>query len=493
MTDKVNNSSIKLAADKRIYVVGDSTVCDYGSNPDNYYLQRFGYGTQLFNYLDLSSPAQVVNLALSGRSSLSFLKERNYIKLKNSIAAGDYLIIGFGHNDEKSEDKERFTDPNADYLTPLTDKAPSFAYTLYENYIKLARDKGATPILCTPIVRYAEDGIYAGRRASHVTTDGDYAATILKLGSDTGTAVVDLTKITEEYYRSHNAEAQYFHAFITYKGAGKEPDGRDNTHLNKYGAKQIAYWFATNLPADCTLRSHVLAGVPDPEMKADFADAINREYEKTDYKGFNPAVHNPLATVSGTNWYKTAMGASGCKIDYGNGKFTVTAGSKFTDKSDGFGAVFVQIDESKNFKAAGKARVTCAPTTADSGIAFGMMLRDDIYIDKNDSAIASNFVSASVTCDGRANMSRTVKTSLGYGGRIAFAVNTEYCFSVVRTGQVVDAVVRQGASEVKTKFTDISFVGVDNTKMYLCLFASGGLTVEFTEVSFEITGESQGA
>ena len=89
------DNSTKLT-DKKIYVVGDSTVCDYSEKPDNYYLQRFGYGTQLYNYLNLDNANQVVNLALSGRSSLSFLTEANYTKLKNEIGDGDYLIIGFG-------------------------------------------------------------------------------------------------------------------------------------------------------------------------------------------------------------------------------------------------------------------------------------------------------------------------------------------------------------------------------------------------------------
>lgn len=74
-----------------------------------------------------------------------------------------------------------------------------------------------------------------------------------------------------------------------------------------------------------------------------------------------------------------------------------------------------------------------------------------------------------------------------------FTLNAEYELTVKRVGQVVDVTVKQGANSVTTKFTDISFVGVDNTKIYLCLFANRGLTVEFSEVSFAITGEAQGA
>ena len=157
-----SDTSAPLPADKKIYVVGDSTVCSFN---DNYYLPRYGYGTQLTEYLNVQSN-QVVNLAISGRSSLSFLTESNYTTLKTSIAEGDYLIIGFGHNDEKSDDAARFTNPTKSYTDDTTANGPSFQYTLYENYVKLAKDKGATPILCTPIVRYDDRGGVFGRKGT---------------------------------------------------------------------------------------------------------------------------------------------------------------------------------------------------------------------------------------------------------------------------------------------------------------------------------------
>lgn len=267
---------MKLNKDKKIYLVGDSTVCDYSANPDDYYLPRYGYGTQIFNYLDIEKN-QVVNLALAGRSSLSFLTEENYKTLKNSIGEGDYLVIGFGHNDEKSEDKARFTDPVADYRTATTAKAPSFQYTLYENYIKLARERGATPVLCTPITRYADDGVYGGRFV-HVTADGDYAQAIRKLAADTQTALVDLTQITKSYYAAHNSDAMCFHAFVACEGA--IPVDMDKTHINKYGAKYIAYWFINNLPAGCSLKNYVKDDVVAPS-KDDYQSAINNKYKRS--------------------------------------------------------------------------------------------------------------------------------------------------------------------------------------------------------------------
>ncbi len=511
-TVRGEDTSVTLDAGKKIYVVGDSTVCDF-ADKDDYYIRRYGYGTQLYNFLNLTDASQVVNLALSGRSSKSFLKESNYKTLENSIGEGDYLIIGFGHNDEKNDDPARFTDPTADYLTPKTAKGDSFQYTLYENYVKLAKDKGATPVLCTPIVRYTGDGQYEGNSVAHVTADGDYAQAIRNLGADTSTAVADLTKITMEYYIAHNAEAKNFHAYTSYTGSEDEkvPDGMDGTHINKYGAKQIALWLLDNLPANCGLIKHVKIE-SDLDGDAEFKSAVNADYVKPDYSGFDPDRHTAFATTvtdgQTTKWYKTAMGTLGGDTKVGDykftengGQFTLTAGSgsKFSsgkdgnNGQDGFGAMFVQVDISKNFTATAKAKVTNAPATLSDQSVFGMMLRDDIYIDKNFTTLNSNFVSASVSGKGKANMSRDNKVTLAYDGNMAFTKDVEYELTVTRLGQSVDVTVKQGTTVVSANFTDYSFVGVDNTKMYLCLFVNRSLTVEFSDLTFKITGDAMGA
>ena len=136
-------SSVKNTKGIKIYVVGDSTLSSFN---DSYYYPRYGYGTRIQDYI-LPEKAEVVNLAMSGRSSKSFLTEVNYQTLKDNIKKGDYLIIGFGHNDEKAEEA-RYTNPNGS-----KEESGSFKNCLYENYIKLAKSRKATPILCTPIVR----------------------------------------------------------------------------------------------------------------------------------------------------------------------------------------------------------------------------------------------------------------------------------------------------------------------------------------------------
>ena len=218
----------------KLFMVGDSTVCNYGSETDKVY-PRNGYGMWVGNYLN--SNVTVVNLALSGRSSKSFLAEANYQSLLSQISAGDYLMIGFGHNDEKSDDATRYTNPTGD----VNDQT-SFQYHLYTYYIKVALDAGATPILCTPIVRRDINGNYAGS-SGHVTNGGDYAQAIIDLGAKYNVTVINLRDLTKELYSSlSNEQTAKMHAT-----SGAVETVIDNTHLNSYGAAHVAYMLCKQL------------------------------------------------------------------------------------------------------------------------------------------------------------------------------------------------------------------------------------------------------
>lgn len=84
----------------KVYLVGDSTVCEYDENYSVPY-NRYGWGMK---FAEQFNGVQVTNLALSGRSSRSFLADQNYQALKSSLGKGDYLFIQFGHNDEKTDE-----------------------------------------------------------------------------------------------------------------------------------------------------------------------------------------------------------------------------------------------------------------------------------------------------------------------------------------------------------------------------------------------------
>ena len=221
----------------KVYLVGDSTVCEYEGDYNDLTL-RNGYGMRVKEYL---KGIETVNLALSGRSSRSFLTEDNYPVLVESLEKGDYLVIGFGHNDQKKD--ERFSDP-----TLGEDDPTSFKHYLYNYYIKLAFDRGAVPIICTPIARLRDDFDYTGVGGHVTTTDGafaggDYPAVIRSLAVDKGVTLIDMTARTIELYKSLPLNV----TFNLFADDTKKPGGVDHTHLNGYGARHMAYIFCSEL------------------------------------------------------------------------------------------------------------------------------------------------------------------------------------------------------------------------------------------------------
>ena len=490
-----------------IYLVGDSTVCAF---TDSYYYPRYGYGTQLASYLDPT--ATVENLALSGRSSKSFITEANYEALKNNIKAGDYLIIGFGHNDEKSDDAARFTDASK----PYTDES-SFGYYLYNYYIKLAQDAGATPILCTPIVRAATDDGYNDSEA-HITATGDYAQAIRDLGAQVGVSVADLTAITKAEYSSVGYEsAKLYHAVTV---GMLDSDGKtvvpnwasvDKTHLNLYGAKFVAYNLAKELSGMKGIGKYVLADIAAP-TEADLV--VNPDYVYSDYQAPDLGAYNPVDhfTTITDGWYGTGFGDTGgdpasasngyIAKETEEGVFRVgqyLSGSnkgKFSSTADGFAFLFRQVEADKNFTLTATATIITTASTKQMG--FGLMLRDDIYLPIKDASIVSNYVTAGILCDASSSTALFMRENATLGKGQSFgtslpAVGEVYTMSIERVGQSITVTVVFEGRTLSTTHYDFDLFARDNGYMYVGMFANRGTVVEFSDVQFEITGTSQGA
>lgn len=492
-----------------VYLVGDSTVCGFS---DKYFYPRYGYGTQIGNFMN--EKVTIHNLALSGRSSKSFLTESNYQTLKDNLKAGDYLIIAFGHNDQKSDDTARFTDASRDYTDPT-----SFGYHLYEYYIKLAQDTGATPILCTPIVRAASDNDYSGSEG-HNTAAGDYRQAILDLAVAVNVPVVDLTQITREQYEALGfEEAIRYHAVV----AGQyDADGTtivannatvDKTHLNIFGAKYVAYCLACELKQIQGIGSYILDEITEPTVEDLVAnpDYVVTDYATPDLDNYSPS-DQYVTTSSG--WYGTAFGDTGgnpqsnsngyVAKEISGGVFQVgqSAGSnkgKFSSKTDGFAFVFRQVEADKNFSLTVTATIIKAPSSVNQA-GFGLMLRDDVYINatSQDSSIVSNYVTAGVLggSSGTTVLFSRENTSLNKGTAFvnaAFAAGDTFTMTIERIGQSVTVTVVYGDTTYTDTYYDFDFFAKDTEYMYVGMFANRGTIVEYTNVAFTELGDSMGA
>ena len=116
-----------------IYVVGDSTVQTY---KDNVYPQT-GWGQVLGHFFD-ASRVKVLNYAIGGRSSRTFIEEGRLDEVKGKLQKGDYLFVQFGHNDRDYSKAARYVEPS---------KFSGFI----QQYVDAGKGKGANVVLVSPM------------------------------------------------------------------------------------------------------------------------------------------------------------------------------------------------------------------------------------------------------------------------------------------------------------------------------------------------------
>lgn len=97
-----------------VFLAGDSTMANKPYQPGN---PEKGWG-QVFP-LYLKEGVTVENRAINGRSTKSFRDEGHWEKLIHQVKPGDFVIIQFGHNDQKTDSPERYAAADGEYRENL--------------------------------------------------------------------------------------------------------------------------------------------------------------------------------------------------------------------------------------------------------------------------------------------------------------------------------------------------------------------------------------
>ena len=315
-------SGTDLPTDKTptIYLAGDSTVQAYS---DAQYIAGWGQYLNLF----LDENVKVVNAARGGRSSRSFINEDRLFtntdgkkysfsenggkSIEETIQEGDYLFIQFGHNDDASKSDASYMydrmvplgEPDSNGVYPVTapecqrpttylpeeflkiatesqkttalneiakygDEYYAYGDGTYKWYLKqyidLARSKGATPVLLTPVARvsFNSDGTLKSGAGLH-GEDFAYVKAVRQLAEEENCLLIDnfdYTKRTLE--KATKNFADFLMAIVPNQiNNGPWPSGYDNaygnasagyekiegTHYNKYGAFITAAYVADSI------------------------------------------------------------------------------------------------------------------------------------------------------------------------------------------------------------------------------------------------------
>ena len=263
------------AADKErtttIFMIGDSTMANKDISKGK---KERGWGMALQCFFD--DNIVIDNHAVNGRSSLSFINEGRWDAVLKKMKPGDYVIIQFGHNDEKPK-ADRHTDPGS-----------TFDYNLAK-FVRETREHGGTPILMNCVVRrnFAKvapkndddealrnqtfaDAPKLVESDSLVDTHGLYRVAPRDVAKRMNVHFVDANKITHDLEQGLGKEAsKKLHMWFLPGEEPSVPAGKqDNTHYNIYGAHVVAGLLADALceeipilkkyrtDADMTVDSH---------------------------------------------------------------------------------------------------------------------------------------------------------------------------------------------------------------------------------------------
>jgi lysophospholipase L1-like esterase len=161
-----------------LFLIGDSTVASQAVVPAQ---PLRGWGQVIPMYL--KQGMRVENHASSGQSSRSFFLTGRWKVVHERLKAGDFLIIQFGHNDGKPDEK-RHTEAFGEYTENLL------------RYVRETRERGATPILATPPCRAVFD-----KEGKLTDTHRDYPKAMRQVAEKEKAPLLDLEGKTAELLR----------------------------------------------------------------------------------------------------------------------------------------------------------------------------------------------------------------------------------------------------------------------------------------------------
>ena len=224
-----------------VFMIGDSTMANKDTTGGK---QERGWGMMLQQYF--KSDVVVDNHAVNGRSSKSFIDEGRWDVVLSKMKPGDYVIIQFGHNDEKPA-ADRHTDPGTTFDANL------------RRFVLESRARGGIPILCNAVVRrnfYRQvdssvddeslrNTTYEDEKVNSDTlidTHGAYLLSPRNVARELGVPFIDANRVTHDLEQGMGIEgSRRLHMWFRPGEHPSVPKGRkDNTHYNVYGATVVA-------------------------------------------------------------------------------------------------------------------------------------------------------------------------------------------------------------------------------------------------------------
>jgi len=226
-----------------IFIIGDSTVCDQSREP-------FASWGQMFTAF-FKPDVVIANHGESGETYRDSIGRRRLDKMLSVMKPGDFMIMEFGHNDQKQIARDA-----------------GGPFTTYKDEIKqhvdVVRAHGGTPVIVSPMERRNFDENNKVR-----PTLADYAEASRQSAEELGVAFINLNAKSIPFYEWLEAHGPEYsrNAFAR----------TDNTHHNNYGAYELA--------------KAIVQGVIDNRLEI-------AQYVVDGFSGFDPMNPDPVDTFA---------------------------------------------------------------------------------------------------------------------------------------------------------------------------------------------------
>lgn len=326
-------------------MLGDSTMTEYDESRKPQ--AGWGEGMPMF----FSEETVIYNWARGGRSSRSFYYEpERWPTILPTIEEGDYVIIQFGHNDQKNGGyydeygTYAFCSDGTENGEDCTNTEHSY-YQFLKQYVLETREKGATPILMTPIVRKYFSGGSITEKGQHNLQDpysgteevyprGNYPAAMKAVAQAYDVPLVDLTAETKAIVESYGDEAATEHLYIA----------ADSTHPQVLFATLIARAAVEGLKFHGLMQGHIVEAT-SLVASPDNLDWGNRyvgvpNSKKLTISAFDLEPETGAVDVTAPDGFLLSDSAdseewsSSFTIDFTNGDFTSNLYVQFTAESE---------------------------------------------------------------------------------------------------------------------------------------------------------------
>lgn len=241
---------------KTIYLTGDSTVVDAQYEP-------WASWGQMLPYFFLPTDIVIANYAESGETLKAFEDRHRIDKIWNQIKPGDYLLIQFGHNDQKYGNSTK-----SGYRKRLRE------------WIQNIKQLGAIPVLVTSMNRRVFD-----ENNKIVNTLDDFPDAMREIAKEENVYLIDLNALSKTLFEAMGPELSK-KAFVYYppNSYPNQPNAlADDTHFNPYGAYELA---------KCVVKAIVDQNLP------------LKKYISNNEKNFNP---NKPDDVEKFHWPKSVF------------------------------------------------------------------------------------------------------------------------------------------------------------------------------------------